>query len=153
MSLLIAIFIPCIVAVISVFLYAQFSRKKNFELIHKFRIAFENSFDHMILTDENGIIQFANDSVTKVTGYSVLEVIGKTPALWGGQMTEEFYRDFWKIIKVDKKEYVGVIRNMRKSGELYIAEVRIIPILSKDKLLGFLGIERDVTPKNANTVL
>ena len=119
------------------------------ELVHKFRIAFENSFDHMILTDIDGVIQFANDSVTKVTGYSVLEVIGKTPALWGGQMSEDFYRDFWKTIKTDKKEFVGVIRNMRKGGELYIAEVRIIPILERERLTGFLGIERDITPKSA----
>lgn len=133
-------------------LNATRANRKTKDLIHKFRTAFENSFDHMILTDTNGVIQFANDSVTKITGYSVLEVIGKTPALWGGQMSEDFYRDFWKTIKTDKKEFLGVMRNMRKGGELYIAEVRIVPILNGKKLIGFLGIERDITPKSATAV-
>ena len=34
-----------------------------------FRLAVESSFNHVILTDEDGVIQYANDSVERITGY------------------------------------------------------------------------------------
>ncbi len=51
--------------------------------IAKFRLALDQSFDHMIITDVDGKILYANLAAEKMTGYSRVEMQGKTPALSG----------------------------------------------------------------------
>lgn len=47
--------------------------------------AFEASQDHIIITDENANIIYANKAVEENTGFSLAEVIGNNPSvLWGG---------------------------------------------------------------------
>lgn len=61
-------------------------------------------------------------------------------------MPKEFYVDFWKTIKIDKKSYWSKLTNKRKDGEQYGADLRVTPILDEDgKLLFFVGIERDLS--------
>lgn len=111
--------------------------------IAKFRVALDQSFDHMVITDVDGKILYANTAAEKLTGYSRIEMQGKTPALWGRQMPSEFYDTFWDIIRRQKKPFEGVVKNKRKDGTLYQAEVRVTPVLDdKKRILYFIGVER-----------
>ncbi len=94
------------------------------------------------LTDNVGKILYVNEQVEQITGYSAEEVLGKTPAIWGRQMPQDFYRKLWKDI-LEKKETVVVhIVNRRKNGQLYKARTSIFPILNeKGKVSHFLGIQ------------
>lgn len=108
--------------------------------------AFEGSHEHMVFTDLEGKIIFANKSVERTTGYKQSEIIGQTPRLWGGLMTKEFYADMWKTIKQEKKIFVGTVKNRRKNGQEYYADVSITPILGPHgQPEYYLGIERDIT--------
>ncbi|KKS94600.1 MAG: PAS/PAC sensor hybrid histidine kinase [Candidatus Collierbacteria bacterium GW2011_GWB1_44_6] len=114
--------------------------------LRKFKQAVDGVSDHVIITDPEGVIMYANKAAEEITGYGLVEMIGKKPSLWGGQMPKEFYENFWKTIKYDKRPFWGEIRNRRKSGELYEAEMRVSPILDdKENLLFFVGIERDLS--------
>lgn len=76
----------------------------------------------------------------------IAEIIGKTPAIWGGQMSKEFYKNFWKTIKEDKKPCICEMINKRKNGELYNAEIRVSPIVNnKNEVEFFVGISHDIT--------
>lgn len=120
-------------------------RRGNKEL-KRFKLAVEEANDHIIFTDPEGNITFANKAVTLTTGYSHKEVIGKTPRVWGGHMPEEFYKQLWHTISVLKQPFVGEILNRRKNGEKYTAELHITPILDKSgRITQFVGIERDIT--------
>lgn len=114
---------------------------------HKqFQAAAENSFDHIIVTDPNGRIEYANHSAEIATGYELKEIIGNNPSLWGGLMPKAFYDNLWHVIKDLKLPFIGEIRNRRKSGEEYIAELHISPVFDdKGEIAHFVGIERDVT--------
>lgn len=113
--------------------------------LQKFKIASEFAPIHIIFTDTNGVILYANKAVEEVTGYTRQEIIGNNPRLWGRQMGKRFYKKFWKTIKINKKIFEGEINNKRKNGEDYIAHARITPVLDGKKLIGFVGIERDIT--------
>ncbi|MDD5056208.1 MAG: ATP-binding protein [Candidatus Peribacteraceae bacterium] len=125
------------------------AQQQLFEKVIKndaFHLAVQNAFNHMIITDTNGTILFANSAVERITGYSPAEVIGATPRLWGGVMEKDVYESLWHTIKDDKTPFVGEIINKRKSGEKYYAKTVISPILNdKGELLGFIGTEEDVT--------
>lgn len=131
-------------------LHAIEEAKKNAKDLQKFKIAADNSMDHIVLTDPNGTIFYANESVHKITGFSPLEILGETPRVWGGIMPKEFYQKFWRTIKEEKKPFVGHITNRKKNGQIYTAETHVSPILDeKEGLLGFLAIERDITKEES----
>lgn len=116
----------------------------------KFKQAVDGVSDHVIITNPGGVIVYANKAAEKITGYSVEEMIGRTPSMWGKQMPKEYYENFWKTIKVEKKPYTGQLTNRRKTGEFYDAEVSISPILGEDgEIQYFVGIERDITKQKA----
>ncbi len=111
-----------------------------------FTLALEESFNHVILTDLNGKIIFANRGAEIITGFLRSEMIGQTPRLWGGLMEKSFYDQLWQTIKRDKKPFQGKVRNRRRNGEVYYTISRISPILNKDKeLIGYVGAEEDIT--------
>lgn len=120
--------------------------KERTKDLQKFQLAVESATDHIIITEQNGTIIYANKATETITGYSREEIIGKTPNLWGGDMTNEFYDNLWSTIKKSKKSFKAEVKNCRKDGESYIAEVTISPILDEDgEAIFFVGIERDVT--------
>lgn len=117
--------------------------------LEKFKIALDGTSDHVVITDPNGVALYANAGLKRITGFSPAEVIGKkvgTKELWGGNMNQEFYEELWRIIKIEKKPFVGEITNTRKDGTSYQALSSISPILNKHGALEFfVGIERDIT--------
>jgi PAS domain S-box-containing protein len=115
------------------------SLKGGFDYVH----------DHVIITDENANILYVNPAVSKHTGFTREETIGKNPGdLWGGQMPKEFYRDMWEVIKIRKKPFVGQVQNIKKDGTRYWQEVHIYPLIgNKDEVKFFIGIEPDITER------
>lgn len=115
------------------------------ELI-KLKRAVDNAYDHMVVTDENGHILYANKAAERLTGFTSEEMVGNTPRLWGRQMEGNFYKKFWRTIKFQKQFFVGEIKNKRKNGQMYFAEIRVSPVLDeRNRVKYFVGIERDIT--------
>lgn len=117
--------------------------------LKKFKLAVEGVSDHIVITDSDGYILYANDAVEKITGFERREIIGKkagNKTNWGGRMGKSFYKGMWHRIKDEKKPFVGELSNVRKDGRQYISLASVSPILSSDKKVRFfVGIERDIT--------
>lgn len=110
-----------------------------------FVAALEYSTNHTVITDLNGYVLYANEAAMRITGYTLEEMRGGTPRLWGGMMSPDFYRDFWEK-KQNGKPFSARITNRRKNGEIYYALAHISPVLSEDGVLvGFVGTEIDIT--------
>lgn len=132
------------------------SQKKQVEgyaqELQKFELAVKEASDHIIITDPDGLILFANASVERITGYSIAEMLGKKAGgreLWGGHEPTEKYTAFWKQIKEEKRSFVGLFENRRKNGTPYTAEARVSPVLDENHNVAFfVGIETDVTRRN-----
>ncbi|MEY4731823.1 MAG: hypothetical protein RL681_769, partial [Candidatus Parcubacteria bacterium] len=121
------------------------SIRKNLEDGNIFSQALQNSTNHTIITNSNGVVLYANKAAERITGYSHEEIVGNTPRLWGGMMSREFYAEFWNK-KISKEPFSGPIINRRKNGELYYAIAHIAPILgAQGELIGFIGTEEDIT--------
>ncbi|MEI8096529.1 MAG: CHASE4 domain-containing protein [Candidatus Moraniibacteriota bacterium] len=112
----------------------------------KFQQIADTSFDHIIITDIEGKVLYANHSAETLTGYSQEEMMGENPSIWGKQMSQEFYENLWQTIKIEKESFAGEVTNRRKNGQSYLAAVRITPILDEQGMIQFfVGIERDIT--------
>ena len=116
------------------------------EDLQKFYEAVEGAAEHILITDADGYILYANKAAEDTTGYSLQEMVGQRPSLWGKRMDKSFYEKMWKTIKIDKKSFHDEISNRRKNGESYIADLRISPIVDNHGTVKFfVGIERDIT--------
>lgn len=105
--------------------------------------------DQVILTDAEGIILYANTLLQEVTGYSLDEVVGKTPGVWGGQMSAETYIEMWDRLKKEKKPVVMQVTNKKKDGTLYEAMLRISPVFdTKGNIQMFVGMETVISKDN-----
>lgn len=109
------------------------------------KIILENSADSVVVTDEQGVIEYVNSAFTDITGYSFDEAVGKTPRiLKSGEHDADFYQDLWNKILSGEQARV-IFTNKRKSGELYFHEEIITPIKENEQVSGFVSNGRDVT--------
>jgi diguanylate cyclase (GGDEF)-like protein/PAS domain S-box-containing protein len=80
--------------------------------------AFE-TFEAIVITDSKNRILRVNQAFSKITGYKLEEVVGKTPRVLRSNWHDaSFYREMWESLK-EKGHWQGEIYNKRKSGEIY----------------------------------
>nr|WP_305906404.1 sensor domain-containing diguanylate cyclase [Methylomarinum sp. Ch1-1]MDP4519085.1 sensor domain-containing diguanylate cyclase [Methylomarinum sp. Ch1-1] len=111
---------------------------------------FNHSLEGIIITDTDGAILAANDAVSRITGYSKAELVGKNPrAFKSDRHDEEFYRDLWRQITT-KNEWKGEIWNQRKNGEVYPEWLSISAVRdSQGKVQNYIGIFIDISKQKA----
>ncbi len=79
----------------------------------------DHAVDGICVTDVNGIIQRVNPAFTKITGYLLQDVVGKTPSvLQSGEHDNAFYKKMWDSLNT-KGIWEGYIWNKRKNNEIY----------------------------------
>jgi PAS domain S-box-containing protein len=124
------------------------SRKQAEDELRKLSRAVEQSANAIIITDLYGKIEYVNPQFSKITGYSAVEVQGKTPRILNsGQQSKAYYQELWKTIK-SGREWRGEFRNRKKDGSLYWAQATISPIFdAEENMTHFLGIQEDITAR------
>ena len=124
------------------------SRKLAEEQVLLLSRAVEKSPATIMITDENGNIEYVNNKFTELTGYSFDEVRGKKPSLLkSGEMSQEEYKILWDTIQ-SGKEWRGEFHNRKKSGELYWESAVIGPV--KNGRTFFLAVKEDITSRKQN---
>lgn len=98
------------------------------------------------ITDPSARILYANDSFSRVTGYSPEDVLGLNESVLSNHTTSpEVYADMWLSLKA-RRPWSGKLLNRRKSGDVYLAELWITPVLDANGgITHFLGMHRDIT--------
>jgi PAS domain S-box-containing protein len=127
-------------------------RKLAEEEIRKLSRATEQSPVSVLITDLNGRITYANQSVVRLTGYSLEELIGGNPKIFSSEEnSNEEYEDLWNTLN-SGKEWKGEFHNRNKRGELYWESASISPILDeKGRMTHFLAIKEDITERKKLT--
>ncbi|WP_298160325.1 PAS domain S-box protein, partial [Ferrovum sp.] len=83
---------------------------------------------------------------TRLTGYSAMEALGKTPAiLKSGRQDAAFYQAMWETLNRDKY-WQGELWNRRKNGEIYPEWLTITAVLDGDgRVTNYVGVFSDIT--------
>lgn len=108
--------------------------------------AVEQIADAILITNNQGSIEYVNPAFEQTTGYSAAEVLGRTPkVLKSGKHDAQFYRDLWGQL-LSGQTFRGTIINRKKSGQLYWAEQTISPIRDDSgAVTHFVSVLKDVT--------
>ncbi len=123
-------------------------RKKAEEDIRKLTLAVEQSPDSIIITDTEGVIEYANPTTVALTGFSAEELYGKKTSIFSsGDKSEINYEELWETIK-SGQIWNGEFLNQKKNGELYWESATISPICNQNGLItNFLAIKEDITDR------
>jgi len=98
------------------------------------------------ITDAKANILYANPQFSRVTGYAPEDVVGENESILSDKVTPRIvYQTMWGRL-LQRKPWSGVLVNRRKTGERYLAELTIAPVLDgKGQATHYLGMHRDVT--------
>lgn len=114
-------------------------------LAHK---VIDASLDGIMITDKDGIIESVNPSFCHITGYSLQDVVGKSPnILSSGRHDQTFYQKMWQVL-VQQGRWQGEIWNKRKNGEVYPQWLTITAIRNDEQQVSqFAAIFSDITER------
>ncbi|MBI5637908.1 MAG: PAS domain S-box protein [Nitrospinae bacterium] len=137
-------------AVIFAFQLEIVERRRAEEELRRLATAIEHTAQTVIITDAAGNIIYANPAFEKITGYTVVEAIGKTPRfLKSGRQTPDFYTHLWQTITAGRT-WEGILVNRKKNGALYEERASISPIVNGDgTVVSFVALKSDITMENA----
>ena len=118
------------------------------EKIRMFTIAVEQSPATVVITDQNGSIEYVNPKFTALTGYSFNEALGHNPRiLKSGEQNQDFYRAMWETI-TSGREWRGEFHNVKKNGESYWESASISPIRNlQDVITHYIAVKEDITER------
>ena len=121
-------------------------RIKREEEIQRLTFAVEQSPTSVMITDNEGRIEYINSKFTELTGYTPEEVLGKTPSIIKSDKTPlEEYRKMWETIK-SGSEWHGEFCNRKKNGTLYWEHSSISPVKNTEgEVTNFVSVNEDVT--------
>ncbi len=106
--------------------------KDSEEEINKLKIIAEQTSDHVVITNKEGIIEYINPAFEKTTGYTKEESLGKTlRKLISGKNDQKFYDEVWKKISCGNT-FHGEVVNKTKNGDYFSCNKTITPIKDKN---------------------
>ncbi len=104
----------------------------------------------ILITDDQGQVEYANPAWEQVTGFSLEEVRGQKPrALKSGVHSRQFYEALWGEITAGRV-WRGEFCNRRKDGELYWESCAIAPVRDELGVIRhYVAVKEDNTARRA----
>jgi aerotaxis receptor len=99
----------------------------------------------MTETDLDGMIIYANRKFCEVSGYDRKELKGTNQNIVRHpDMPSSVFEKIWSDLQ-SGKEWVGIIKNLRKDGKYYWVHSFISPILKEGSITGYTAVRRQAT--------
>lgn len=117
--------------------------KQRLDLMHA---ALQATPAAWVITNHAGMIEWANPSFSRITGYAIEEVIGQhTRILSSGRHAPEFYANLWQTV-LRGEVWEGDLHNRRKDGTLYHEHMVIAPVRNaQGETTHFVAMKHDIT--------
>jgi sigma-B regulation protein RsbU (phosphoserine phosphatase) len=123
-------------------------KRKTSELVQRLSNAVEQTADSVIISRNDGEIEYVNPAFEKTTGYTLAEVLGKTPRiLKSGAHDATAYEELWSTVLAGET-YQGTFQNKKKCGEIYHAENTITPMKDEaGNITHLVSVVKDITER------
>ena len=129
-------------------------QKKEEQQLRLFKSVITNISEIVLITEAEPIekpgprIVYVNDAFSKFTGYSLEEIVGKTPRILQGELTNRQDLDRIKVALKNWEPCELEIVNYKKNGEAYWASMSIAPMANeKGYFTHWISIQRIITER------
>ena len=128
---------------------AAMSKEALRESEARFRSLVETTSDWVWEMDRNGVYTYASPKVSDLLGYTPVEVVGRTPFDLMPPEYAESIGAIFRDIMADRRPFERLENAaLRRDGRSVILETSGIPFFDANgKLLGYRGIDRDITAR------
>jgi diguanylate cyclase (GGDEF)-like protein/PAS domain S-box-containing protein len=143
----IIVIILFILAIIIMLILIYMNKRATYlrDKLSGFKIAVENSYSSIIITDADRNITYVNDGAVESTGYTKEELLGKNPrVLKSGLNDDRFYQELHSALN-DGRKWEGEFINKKKDGSLFYEKASIMPIYIDGELVNYLAIKLNIT--------
>ena len=122
-------------------------RAREFEARRLAQVAARTT-NAVIITDRGGRIEWVNDSFTRVTGYSLDEVIGRKPGpVLQGPATSNEAIEYMRAELAAGRGFQTEVINYTKSGVPLYLTIHCQPLIDNGHISGFIAVETDTTER------
>ncbi|KAA8734943.1 PAS domain S-box protein [Acinetobacter qingfengensis] len=96
-------------------------------------------------TDLQGVITYANELFSTLTGYSNEELVGQPHNIVRHpSVPKEVYKDLWDTIQAGKI-WTGIVPNVGKGGVVYVVDTTVQPLFDdQGEITGYISVRRVV---------
>lgn len=101
----------------------------------------------VIVTNTDGLIEYANPAAARLTGFTTDEILGQNWRTWQN-IQPELYQEIIDCL-IRGQNWQGQATKTRKDGSTYDAALTIAPVFhvtGSDEPVGLVSIQRDITP-------
>ena len=129
-------------------------RVKAEQIVKTLGKAIEQSPLSIIITDNDGNIEFVNRRFEEHMQYELKELIGRKPRILNlGHMPEEDYLQMWEALQ-KHQTWIGEFKNRKKDGSVVLEQVTISPLTDESgQLSNYVLILEDITQKRHNELM
>src|SRR3989339_472875 len=122
----------------------QKAQQENLKLL----LAVQQTNSLITITDLEAKIEYANEAICAKTGYTLAELLGKTPAIFKGKgLDSESYKASYNAVR-SGEQWTGEHMMKKKNGELIWVYAHISPIKNPaGKIINYLGVQEDITER------
>ena len=114
----------------------------------------DNTRDVILVTEARSIdepgpkIVYTNESFFRMTGYTIGEIVGKTPRVLQGPQTDRNQLDKIRAALTQQKPVRVELLNYHKDGTEFWVEVDIVPVIDEQgNYTHWISVQRDITER------
>ena len=97
----------------------------------------------IIVTDSNLKIVFASHNIKKMNGYEEAEVLGKSPKMFQGKVTNLSTSNEIRKAIIGQEAFEKTVLNYKKNGDVYVCLIKGYPVFnSKGQLSHYIAFEK-----------
>ena len=94
------------------------------------------------------LIEYVNPAFCRMTGYAAADVLGRTPRMFQGELTDRAELDRLRTCLAAGETFAGEVVNYRKDGQPHVIEWLVTAISDPDgRVLHWLSVQRDVSAR------
>ena len=116
--------------------------------LRMFKAAVDHSAASIVITDPEGVIEYVNPALSRITLYDRDALIGQHWSMFrSGQMPPETFVTQWAAIK-SGQDWRGELLNRRKNGETYWEDVSVSPVTDEAHVIThFVAVKDDISKR------
>ncbi|WP_295890995.1 sensor domain-containing diguanylate cyclase [uncultured Vibrio sp.] len=145
---LLAIAIYIIIILLSIIFCTWYLRHQTHSVESKIARAAMNGMSAVLISDRNNRIISVNQEFTRLSGYTLEDVKGKSPSIFAsGKHQQQFYMKMWRHL-LTEGIWEGEVVNQRKDGSKITEILRIQTVNDhKGDILFYVGSFVDITQR------